>query len=282
MFTLNCKGRLLVIDKPLVMGVVNVTHDSFYPGSRIGNDKELLNYVEKSIHDGADFIDIGGQSTRPNADEITPDEELKRVITPLDLLSRQFPEILLSIDTFHSQVAAEAIAAGASVINDVSGGMKDSNILSVAAQNKAPFICMHMKGTPKTMQLSPQYENVVEEVLDYFVGRLEACKRAGINDVIIDPGFGFGKNSIHNFGLLKNLSVFKELDKPILIGVSRKSTISRILGVTVNEALNGTTVLNTIALLNGAQILRVHDVKEAKQAIRIFTEYADAPSPALS
>ncbi|HLX92046.1 MAG TPA: dihydropteroate synthase [Puia sp.] len=264
------------------MGVVNVTHDSFYPGSRIGNDKELLNYVEKSIHDGADFIDIGGQSTRPNADEITPDEELKRVITPLDLLSRQFPEILLSIDTFHSQVAAEAIAAGASVINDVSGGMKDSNILSVAAQNKAPFICMHMKGTPKTMQLSPQYENVVEEVLDYFVGRLEACKRAGINDVIIDPGFGFGKNSIHNFGLLKNLSVFKELDKPILIGVSRKSTISRILGVTVNEALNGTTVLNTIALLNGAQILRVHDVKEAKQAIRIFTEYADAPSPALS
>jgi dihydropteroate synthase len=274
MFTLNCKGKLLVIEKPLVMGIINATPDSFYAGSRFNNNEEILQQAEKIMNDGADILDIGGQSTRPGSVQIGIEEELKRVVEAIGLIHDHFPETIISIDTYHAKVAAEAVAAGASIVNDVSGGNSDEEILNVVARLNVPYICMHIKGEPQTMQKNPVYENVTKEVLDFFINKTAACKEAGINDVIIDPGFGFGKTFNHNFELLKNISVFKMLEKPILLGVSRKSTIYKTLGTTAEEALNGTTVLNTIGLMNGANILRVHDVKEAKEAVRLFTEYA--------
>lgn len=273
MFTLNCNGKLLTINNPLVMGIINVTPDSFYAGSRFIGEKDILLQVEKIIKEEVDIVDIGGQSTRPRAQQLSIDEELKRIISVINSLHKNFPELIISVDTFHSQVAKESVGAGASIINDISGGNFDNEMLSAVAKLKVPYVCMHIKGTPQTMQQKPEYDNVTKEILDFFIERIDACKKAGINDVIIDPGFGFGKNIRHNFELLKNISVFKMLEKPILAGLSRKSTIYKTLGVTIEEALNGTTVLHTIALMNGANILRAHDVKEAKEAIKIFAEY---------
>ena len=222
---------------------------------------------------GADIIDIGGQSTRPGSERIDVEEELSRVIPVIELLTREFPDAVISADTFYSKVASESVAAGASIINDVSCGRHDADMLAVVATLGVPYVCMHAQGTPGTMQQKPVYENVTREVLDFLIEKTEACHVAGIKDVIIDPGFGFGKTIRHNFELLKNISVFKILDKPILLGISRKSTIYKTLNTTAHEALNGTTVLNTIGLLNGANILRVHDVKEAREIILLLEEY---------
>ena len=269
MFTLNCNGRLLVVDKPLVMGIINATPDSFYEDSRQQTVDAILRQAEKMIKDGADVLDIGGQSTRPGSSVIGAEEELKRVIVAIKAIHHNFPETFISIDTYFSLVAKEAVAAGASIINDISAGSMDENMFATVAALQVPYVLMHMKGTPQTMQESPRYDNVTREVLDFFIGKIDELKKAGINDIIIDPGFGFGKTIAHNFELLRNLAVFKIIDHPLLLGISRKSTIYKTLAIQPTEALNGTTVLNTIGLMNGASILRVHDVKEAKETIKL-------------
>ena len=270
MFTLNCKGRLLIVDNPLIMGIINVTPDSFFEGSRFNGD-EVLKQAEQMLNDGADIIDIGGQSTRPGSNLISAKEEAERVIPVIRAINKKFPDAFISIDTFYSEVAKAAIDTGACIVNDVIGGSMDDQMIKTVASLKVPYVLMHMKGAPQNMQQNAIYENVVREVLDFFIAKTYELKNAGITDVIIDPGFGFAKTREHNYKLLKELSVFKILSKPILLGVSRKSTIYKTLGVSVNDALNGTTVLNTIGLMNGASILRVHDVKEAKQAVTLFS-----------
>lgn len=270
MFTLNCKGRLLVVEKPLVMGIINVTPDSFFGGSRFNAVDEIVAKVEKMLSDGADLIDIGGQSTRPGSELISPDEEIKRVVPAIKAIIQKFPDTFISIDTFYSIVAIAAVDAGATIVNDISAGSMDKKMIETVTQLKVPYILMHMKGTPQTMQQNAVYENVNQEVLDFFIAKTNELRKAGVLDIIIDPGFGFGKTIDHNFELLKNLSVFRMLDKPILVGISRKSTIYKTLGVNADGALNGTSVLNTIALMNGASVLRVHDVKEAKEAVTLF------------
>jgi dihydropteroate synthase len=275
MFTLNCRGRLLVIDKPIVMAILNMTPDSFYSGSRV-TVSDMLRKAEQMVKDGAVILDVGGQSTRPGSEQLGSDVELKRIIDPVALLNKEFPEVLISVDTYHSKVATEAVAAGASIINDISGGNLDENMLDTVAAMNVPFICMHMKGTPENMQQQASYDNATKEVLDYFISRLDQCKKTGIKDVIIDPGFGFAKNINHNFQLLQELSVFKMLNKPVLVGLSRKSTIYKTLKTTADHSLNGSTVLHTISLLNGASILRVHDVKEALEAIELVKAYTNA------
>lgn len=276
MFTLNCKGRLLVAASPLVMGIINITPDSFYAGSRYEAINDMLRHASQMIKDGADILDIGGQSTRPGSQLLSAEEEMKRVIPAIEAIHAQYPESFISVDTFYSKVAIAAVAAGAEMVNDISSGEMDAHMLSTVAGLGVPYICMHMKGNPQSMQEQAVYEDVVKEVLDYFIAKTEACKKAGIHDLIIDPGFGFGKTIQHNFQLLKSLAVFKILEKPILIGLSRKSTVYKTLNITAEHALNGTTVLNTIALQNGASLLRVHDVKEAKEAVQLFGEYKKA------
>ncbi len=269
MFTLNCNGRLLVIDKPLVMGIINATPDSFYEGSRFSGTDKILVQAEKMISEGADILDIGGQSTRPGSEQVSEDTELSRIIGSVEAIHQKFPEIIISVDTYYSTVAKKCIYAGASIVNDISSGTMDKEMLSTIAALQVPFVAMHMKGTPQTMQQQADYENVTREVLDFFIRKKDECKTAGIADVIIDPGFGFAKTIAHNFQVLKDLSVFKMLDAPLLVGLSRKSSVYKTLGISPEEALNGTTVLNTVALMNGANILRVHDVKEAKEAIKL-------------
>ena len=271
MFTLNCKGRLLVLDKPLVMGIINVTPDSFFEGSRSSGVDDILAHAEKMLVDGADIIDIGGQSTRPGSEMIPANEEIRRVIPAIELIAKKFPGTIISIDTFYSKVAKAAVESGACMVNDISAGTIDRDLITTIALLKVPYVLMHMKGTPQTMQHEAVYENVVREVLDFFIAKIHELKQAGIQDMIIDPGFGFAKTIDQNFNLLKDLPVFKILDKPILVGLSRKSTIYKTLGTTADQALNGTTVLNTMALQHGASILRVHDVKEAKEAVTLFS-----------
>ncbi|HKG67357.1 MAG TPA: dihydropteroate synthase [Segetibacter sp.] len=273
MFTLNCKGRLLVIDQPVVMGIINVTPDSFYSGSRTLLLDDILRQAEKMLSEGAAVIDIGGQSTRPESEHISREEELSRVIPAIKAIIRSFPETFISIDTYYSKVAAEAVNTGASFVNDISSGTLDENMIQMVASLQVPYIAMHMKGTPKTMQQYAQYEDVTLEVLDFFIRKTEECRKAGIKDVIVDVGFGFAKTISHNFTLLKNLSIFKILQKPLLVGLSRKATVYKTLGISPEEALNGTTVLNTIGLQNGANILRVHDVKEAVEAVNLTRRY---------
>ena len=273
MFTLNCNGRLLVINKPIVMGIINITPDSFYKDSRFQTEDEVLQQVSKVLNDGATILDIGGQSTRPRSVRLSETEEAERVLPVIESVNKNFTDAFISVDTYHAAVAAQAVAAGASIVNDISGGTMDENMLATVGELHVPYICMHIQGKPETMQQNPVYENVTREVLDFFIHQTEKCRLNNINDVIIDPGFGFGKTFSHNFQLLKNLSVFKMLDKPILAGLSRKATIYKTLKITAEESLNGTAVLNTIALLNGANILRVHDVKEAMQAIELINAY---------
>jgi dihydropteroate synthase len=273
MFSLNCKGRLLVIDQPIVMGIVNTTPDSFYAGSRTNEINEILFRAEKMITDGATILDIGGQSTRPKSEQISADEESKRVLPAIETIHKNFPEQIISVDTFYSKVAWEAVNAGASIINDVSAGTMDADLLSTVAQLKVPYVLMHMLGKPQTMQQNPSYKNVTLEVFDFLNFRITELVRLGIHDIIVDVGFGFGKTASHNFQLLRELSFFQQLTKPIMVGLSRKATIYKTLGITSEEALNGTTVMNTLALMNGAHILRVHDVKEAVQAVKLFNEY---------
>ena len=274
MFTLNCKGRLLVIDKPLVMGIINITPDSFYPGSRFTDIDSILFHAEQMLKDGATILDIGGQSTRPGSIKIPEEEELQRVIEPINKIAETFPEAFISIDSFYSSVAKQAVQAGACIINDISGGSMDDKMIETVSLLHVPYVLMHLKGTPQTMQQNPQYENVTREVLDFLIFKKTALHNAGIKDVIIDPGFGFGKTVEHNFELLKNLSVFKMLDTPLLFGISRKRMISKTLNLQTEETLNGTTVLNTIGLMNGASILRVHDVRQAKEAVELYIQTA--------
>ncbi|MGZ8523185.1 MAG: dihydropteroate synthase [Chitinophagaceae bacterium] len=273
MFTLNCNGRLLVVDTALVMGIINVTPDSFYEGSRQQTIDSVLRQAGQMIKDGATILDIGGQSTRPGSLVVGAEEELKRVVGSIAAIHKNFPETFISVDTYYSLVAKEAVAAGASIINDISAGSMDENMIATVATLPVPYVLMHMKGTPQNMQQSPQYENVTREVLDFFITKVDELKKAGIHDIIIDPGFGFGKTIAHNFELLHNLEVFKIIERPLLLGISRKSTIYKTLGVTAAEALNGTTVLHTIGLMNGASIIRVHDVKEAKETIELVSTY---------
>jgi dihydropteroate synthase len=276
MNTLNCKGKLLAMDKPLVMGIINATPDSFVEGHLNKGTEGIVELASKMITDGADLLDIGGQSTRPGSSRIDADEEIARVIPVIEAIKKLHSDIIISIDTYHSKVAAAAVAAGASIVNDISAGNMDADMLLTVAQLKTPYICMHMQGTPDSMQQHPHYENVTTDEVDFFIEKIAECKKAGIMDVIIDPGFGFGKTIQHNFQLLKNLSVFNMFGLPILVGISRKSTIYKTLHTGASEALNGTTVLNIIALMNGASILRVHDVKEAKEALTLFEAYRNA------
>ena len=277
MNSINCKGKLLSLDEPVVMGIINATPDSFYEGHLKLNSEGILALAGKMIQDGAAILDIGGLSTRPGSTPVSVQEETDRVLPVIEAIRKVYPEIILSIDTYNSQVARAAVNAGASIINDISGGNLDKDMLNTVAGLQVPYICMHMQGTPATMQQVPVYGNVVKEVLDFFIEKIDACIKAGIKDVIIDPGFGFGKTIEHNFQLLKELAVLSITNKPILAGLSRKSTIYKTLGITAADALNGTTVLNTMALLNGASILRVHDVKEASEAIKLFNRYKKAP-----
>jgi dihydropteroate synthase len=272
MFTLNCKGRILVVDKPLVMGILNTTPDSFYAGSRYMG-AGIIQQAEKMIGEGATLLDIGGQSTRPGSERISQEEELKRVIGAVEAIHRQFPDMFISIDTYYAKVAAEAVAAGASIINDISAGSLDPDMIATAGSLQVPYVLMHMQGRPENMQQTPVYENVTRDVLDFFVQQVARCRQAGMHDIILDPGFGFGKTARHNFELLKNLSVFKMLELPLLLGISRKGVIYKTLGTTAAEALNGTTVLHTMGLMNGAHILRVHDVREAVEAIKLHEQY---------
>ncbi len=254
------------------MGIINITPDSFYSGSRSNTEKEILSIAEKMLTEGATFLDLGAYSSRPGATDISAEEELKRMLPAIEIIIREFPDILLSIDTFRAEVAEKSIEAGAAIINDISAGKLDNNMLAVIARFQVPYIMMHMKGTPQTMKEFNQYKDITSDVLFYFSERINAARELGINDLIIDPGFGFAKNIEQNFELLAKLELFQNLDLPLLVGVSRKSMIWKKLKISTEEALNGTTSLNTAALLKGANILRVHDVKEAKECIKLTHE----------
>jgi dihydropteroate synthase len=270
---INCKGKLIDISSPKVMGVLNLTPDSFYDGNKFNNEKKILNQAEKMLNDGATFIDIGAYSSRPGATHISEDEEKSRIIGIVELLAAEFPDSNLSIDTFRSTIADECLNAGASIINDITASEYDSNILEIAYKHNAPYVMMHMNGMPNNMMKQNKYKNLLIDILYYFSKKIEAVRTAKVNDIIIDPGFGFSKNIDQNYGLLKNLDLLKSLELPILVGLSRKSMIYKLLKTTPELALNGTTSLNTIALLNGATILRVHDVKEAMECIKITNQF---------
>jgi dihydropteroate synthase len=267
--TINCKGNLIDLSSPKVMGILNITPDSFYDGGKYKNEAEILSQTEKMLSEGATFIDVGAYSSRPGAAHISEDVELQRITPVLELLIKNFPEIIISVDTFRSKIAEESIALGAALINDISGGKMDEKMFATIGKLQVPYIVMHMLGTPQTMQKNPVYENVITEITTFFAEQLFKLRALQVKDIIIDVGFGFGKTMDHNFEILKNLALFKNLDVPILTGVSRKSMLYKTLDITAKEALNATTVANTIALLNGTNILRVHDVKEAVEVVTI-------------
>jgi len=270
---INCKGKLIDISSPRVMGILNLTPDSFYDGDMYNNEKTILNQVEKMLNDGASFIDIGAYSSRPGATHVCEEEEKNRIIKIVELLAKEFPKANLSIDTFRSSVADECLSAGAGIINDITASEYDSEILKIAHKHNAPYIMMHMKGMPGNMMKNNKYNNLIKDILYYFSKKIEAARDAKVNDIIIDPGFGFSKDIDQNYSLLKNLDLLKSLNLPILVGLSRKSMIYKLLKTTPEYALNGSTTLNTIALLNGASILRVHDVKEAMECIKITNQF---------
>ncbi len=259
--------KLISLDSPMIMGILNITPDSFFPDSRVSSTDQALETANKMLKEGADILDIGGYSSRPGAEEISEEEEKNRVIPIIEAISSSFPHAILSIDSFRSSVAKEAIAAGAHIINDISGGDGDSKMFSTVKNLNVPYILMHMQGTPQTMQNQPSYENVTQEVFKSLSLKITQLRKIGVNDIIIDPGFGFGKTSEHNYQLLQQLEYFHSLNCPLLVGISRKSMIYRELEISANDSLNGTTVLNTIAIQKGASFLRVHDVKEAKEII---------------
>ncbi len=272
-YSINCKGFLMDFSTPKIMGIVNLTPDSFFSGSRFQAEKEILLQVEKMLAEGADIIDLGAFSSRPNSNFISLEEEKERLLSPLKKIIQEFPSALLSVDTYRSEIAKQSIQEGASIINDISGGDLDEKMFQTIAALKVPYMMMHMQGTPKTMQDSPSYTDVFQEVFKSFSGKLEQLNSLGVNDVILDVGFGFGKTLEHNYTLLKKLSYFHALQRPILVGLSRKGMIQKVIGSTAEMALNGTTAANVLALQNGANILRVHDVKEAKEAIQIVDFY---------
>ncbi len=268
--TINCKGQLIDLSKPKVMGILNITPNSFFDGGKYANEAEIIAQVGKMLSEGATFIDIGAYSSKPNAEFVSVEEEIARIVPVVELLVQQFPQILISIDTFRSEVAEACILKGAALINDIAAGKLDDKMLDVIATYKVPYIMMHMRGTPQTMQSLTQYEDLVQEVLFYFSERIAEARRLGINDLIIDPGFGFAKTVEQNYELLQKIDLFQQLGLPILAGISRKSMIYKVLNNSALESLNGTTVLNTISLSKGTKILRVHDVKEAMECVTLF------------
>ena len=268
--TINIKGTLLDLTKPKIMGILNITPDSFFDGGEYDSEYKILNQVEKMLSEGADIIDIGGHSSRPGAKKLTIEKETERVIPIIKLIVGKFKNIIISIDTFRSEIARKAIEAGASIINDISGGDLDKKMYQVAGELKVPYIIMHMKGVPSNMQNDTEYDNVIFDIIKNLSYKIDLAKKAGVLDIIIDPGFGFGKSIKDNFKILKNLSSFKQLNQPIMVGLSRKSMIYKLLESSANDALNGTTCLNSISLNNGANIIRVHDVKEAKEAVKLI------------
>jgi len=270
--TLNIKGKLHLISEPWVMGILNVTPDSFYTNSRTPDTNSISDRVKQIIHEGAQIIDVGGYSTRPRAEEVSIREEIRRVISGIEAIKKINSEILISVDTFRAEVARVAVEAGAHIVNDVSGGNLDPMMIETVGRLNVPYICMHMRGNPATMVKLTEYENLEKEILFYFAQKLNHCREAGINDVVLDIGFGFAKTLDQNYRLLKNLNYFKSLNSPILVGVSRKSMIYRFLDVSPENALNGTTALHMAALFKGANILRVHDVKEAVETVQLFKQ----------
>ncbi len=270
--TINCKGKLVDLDTPKIMGILNLTPDSFYDGGKFKNENDILSQVYMMLKNGATFIDIGAYSSRPGAEHISEEEELKRLLPILKSIIKEFPEALISIDTFRSQVAKFGVESGAALINDISAGKLDDNMLPTIAKLQVPYIMMHMKGTPQTMVNETTYNDLIKDILFYFSERLSETRKLGIVDTIIDPGFGFAKTRKQNFEILKNLELFNILDRPLLAGLSRKSMIYKTLNTTASEALNGTSVLNTIALQKGAAILRVHDAKEALECVNLLNQ----------
>ncbi|MAV04967.1 MAG: dihydropteroate synthase [Flavobacteriaceae bacterium] len=267
--TINLNGNLMDLSTPKIMGILNVTPDSFYDGGMFDSNKKILDHVEKMLTDGADIIDVGGYSSRPGAKEVKLKDEIKRVVPTIELIKKEFNETTISVDTFRSEVALQAVNSGASIINDISGGDLDPNMFNCVAELNVPYIIMHMQGNPKNMQNNPLYENIIVEIIENLSKKVFKATEAGVIDVIIDPGFGFGKTIEHNYKILSELSFFKELDCPILVGLSRKSMIYSVLEEKPENVLNGTTCLNTVSILNGANILRVHDVKEAKEVVKL-------------
>lgn len=276
MYSINCKGRLIELDEPKIMGIINATPDSFFTGNRKIEANEAVDMAGDMLDKGATFLDLGGQSTRPGSALLSAAEELDRLLPIQTAILKAFPDAILSIDTFYHEVAKETIENGAAIINDISGGEMDKEMISTVGKLRVPYILMHMKGTPQSMTQLTQYDNMMEDILKYFAWKIKDCKKSGINDIIIDPGYGFAKNIQQNFELLRRLKEFEILDCPTLVGISRKGMIWKTLESNAECALNGTTVLNTLALLNGANILRVHDVKEAIEAQKLVSAYINA------
>ena len=270
--TINLRGKLINFSVPKIMGILNITPDSFYDGGRYNSRDKIKKQIEKMIISGADIIDIGGYSSRPGAKQISIEDELNRVIPAIEILKQKFPETIVSIDTFRSRVAREAIISGADIVNDISGGNLDPNMFETVSKHKVTYILMHMRGSPKNMMSKTDYENVTKDVCKYFSERIDKAKSFGINDIIIDPGFGFSKTTQQNYEIFNNLEFFKEFQRPIIIGISRKSMIYKILNTTPEKALNGSSVLHTISLMKGANILRTHDVKEALECVKIVSQ----------
>lgn len=271
--TLNIKGELISLEEPLVMGILNVTPDSFYEGSRKQTETDIRNRVEEILQEGGAIIDLGGYSSRPDAQDVSPEEEMERLCLALRILRDEYPKAMVSVDTFRADIARRCVEEyGAAIINDISGGELDAAMFPTIADLHIPYIIMHMRGTPKTMQQHCDYQNLTADILLYFSKKIEQLHLMGVNDVIIDPGFGFSKTLEQNYELMRHLADFSLFEKPLLVGISRKSMVYKLLGGTPTESLNGTTVLNTYALLNGANILRVHDVKAAVEAVRIFKQ----------
>ena len=269
MKSINCKGQLVSLDTPKVMGILNVTPDSFFDGGMYKDATSILSKIEKMLTDGATFVDIGAYSSRPNAPKVSLEEEKQRLLPILELIFKEFPNTILSVDTFRSEVAKAAIDIGAAIVNDISAGNLDADMMKVVGELGVPYIMMHMQGMPETMQQNPSYNDVVKDILHELSEKVAVARSYKINDLIIDPGFGFGKTIANNYSILKNLRLFETLDCPVLAGVSRKSMIYKVLETSPQEALNGTSVLHTIALQNGASILRVHDVKEAVECVKL-------------
>ena len=267
--TLNCQGKLIEFDTPIIMGIINTTPDSFYKGSRVESTNQIIEQVNQFVKEGVDIIDVGGYSSRPGADEVSEEEEISRILPAIKLIRQTFKNLLISIDTFRPNVAKIALENGANIINDISGGQFDEQIFNIASTYSAPYIMMHMRGTPQNMQNNTQYEHLIKDLVYFFSKQIQTAQKNGIKDIIVDPGLGFSKTLEQNYEIIKHLDLFKVLDKPILIGASRKSMLYKLLNISANESLNATTVINTIALLNGANILRVHDVKEAVELKKI-------------
>ena len=270
--TINCRGNLIDLATPKIMGILNVTPNSFYDGGKYSNETEILYQVEVMLDEGATFIDIGAYSSKHNAEFVSEQEELQRIVPVVNLILKHFPEAMLSIDTFRSEVAKVCIENGAALINDISAGSLDERMMEIVSQYQLPYVMMHMRGNPQTMQTLTQYDNIVQEMLLYFSAKVAQARSFGINDLILDPGFGFAKTTEQNYEVLQKLELFQMLELPILAGVSRKSMIYKVLNTNSQEALNGTTFLNTIALTKGAGILRVHDVKEAMECVTLFNK----------